>query len=61
MPTSTSSPPPKGRILRYRGFCVACKRDLYSPPGRHYRSKGHLERVEAARRRKGRQRGGQHV
>jgi hypothetical protein len=44
------------RQRRWYGFCVACRRDLFARPGRHYASKGHAERVAAARRRENRNR-----
>jgi len=40
-------------MRKWRGFCAACRKDLYSDPARHYVSDGHLARVRAIVRAQG--------
>jgi hypothetical protein len=35
-------------VNRWRGFCVACKKDLYTDPARHYVSDSHFANVKRA-------------
>lgn len=41
---------------KWLGLCVACRKDLYRDPSRHYVSRSHLDRVGALARREARER-----
>lgn len=38
-------------MKRWRGFCAACRKDLYTDPLRHYTSDSHRLAVERANKR----------
>ena len=40
----------------WRGFCAACREDLYGDPRRHYISRSHAENVRRANEREAKQR-----